>query len=463
MGITALLEVPNSLVIDVAAAQYEAVRDEGGSFTTKQGKTINRNNWYRNSLDQSIAIDGEELLAKDHIVVEKELTVANSDTKLSLHVYARTGFYGDTAAGPRARFITITLINRTVGGGYPRDEDCFYQCGVDVRGEANEECFLPYPEQRSDEESTAEEKALALLYRHRRVFAVGHGCAADWQDSREDESRSARIWSSTLPTYEIKPIQPSSLDGIDLSMANLAGNSIDEALRTCEELASRYESWIEEMSKEAEDEKAVPLQHREAARANLDACRECLRRIRRGIQLLESNETAQRAFTLMNHAMVMQHEHYQLATESALKRKWIKSSSGLAPDRPFVLPNYVQSKRQWRPFQLAFVLTTIRSIVLDDEEDATERDIVDLIWFPTGGGKTEAYLGWLLSPFSFAELSDPSNAGTTALMRYTLRLLTTQQYQRAASLICACEKLRRDEPSSLGDAPITIGLWVGGS
>src|SRR5262249_11008480 len=92
----------------------------------------------------------------------------------------------------------------------------------------------------------------------------------------------------------------------------------------------------------------------------------------------------------------------------------------------------------------------------------SDRETVDLIFFPTGGGKTEAYLG--LSAFSIfsRRLQDPSDAGTQILMRYTLRLLTAQQFQRAPALICAMETLRREDPSSLGPEPFRIGIWVGG-
>ncbi|XYD06791.1 hypothetical protein R1A27_16500 [Methylobacterium sp. NMS12] len=102
----------------------------------------------------------------------------------------------------------------------------------------------------------------------------------------------------------------------------------------------------------------------------------------------------------------------------------------------------------------------VRSFV---EPQHGERSLVDVIWFPTGGGKTEAYLGLTAFVILLRRLRDQADAGTTVLMRYTLRLLTTQQFQRAASLICALELVRRGSPKRFGDLPITIGLWLGSS
>jgi len=117
------------------------------------------------------------------------------------------------------------------------------------------------------------------------------------------------------------------------------------------------------------------------------------------------------------------------------------------------------SQVRWRPFQLAFLLTSLQSAV-DDSDDY--RDTVDLIWFPTGGGKTEAYLGLIAAVIVWRRLKFPASyGGTTSLMRYTLRLLTTQQFIRASKMICALELLRRQNPE-LGKESISIGLWVGG-
>src|SRR5262249_31320508 len=142
--------------------------------------------------------------------------------------------------------------------------------------------------------------------------------------------------------------------------------------------------------------------------------------------------------------------------------KWSKEKDTLVLERRFVRPdlsNIPENRGRWRPFQLAFILMNLCAM---SDRQSPERKIVDLIWFPTGGGKTEAYLGLTSFTIFWRRLQNPENDGTTALMRYTLRLLTTQQYQRAASLICACEKIRRDFEEELGRTPISIGLWVGG-
>jgi hypothetical protein len=116
----------------------------------------------------------------------------------------------------------------------------------------------------------------------------------------------------------------------------------------------------------------------------------------------------------------------------------------------------------WRPFQLAFLLMNVAGQV---DPTNGERDAVDLIFFPTGGGKTEAYLGLAAFALILRRFRHPGalSAGVTVLMRYTLRLLTLDQYERAATLICALEVERKKDPDRLGPQRFSIGLWVGKS
>ena len=118
------------------------------------------------------------------------------------------------------------------------------------------------------------------------------------------------------------------------------------------------------------------------------------------------------------------------------------------------------SQPQWRPFQLAFLLMNMAGIADPENED---RETVDLIFFPTGGGKTEAYLGLAAFTLVLRRLRSPGleSAGLSVLMRYTLRLLTLDQLGRASTLICALELERQQTIEKLGPWPFEIGLWVG--
>jgi hypothetical protein len=177
-------------------------------------------------------------------------------------------------------------------------------------------------------------------------------------------------------------------------------------------------------------------------------CREALERIAGGISLLKTDEASRRAFRLMNATMQLQRSHSDWAAE--FRRTGTRE--GEAP----------RLRGRWRPFQLAFILQCLRGCAEVDHED---RRIADLLWFPTGGGKTEAYLGLaafvaLLRRLTYSD-SRHQGAGVCVLMRYTLRLLTVQQFQRAATLACALEIVRAGE-RNLGAEPFSVGIWVGG-
>jgi len=457
LGVTVLAQLPQQIEVSIFAAQYQKVEIPSEGYTNKQGQWVPTPYWFRRKLDHVERIDCRQLLDQTE-PLQIPVATKTRGTKLTLHVFSRSAKPSLPNAGDRDRFVTFTLINRTPGANKTSDEHCFFQCGLAVKASDGKPCFLEYPEKRLDGSESPEELGLQLLYRHRKIFAVGHGCSADWT---EQDSVASEVRSVALPAYEIAPILPVTIPGLELGMQSLSEEDSDEPIKLCQRLADGYEQWIEKQKAEVEkEESSVPAYLKQAALDNISACTQCLSRIRAGIELLGSNPRARHAFALMNRAMLMQHAHYDLATSR--KRLWEKSAQGLALQSRYETPRYSESSRTWRPFQIAFILMTLRSIVLNDPSDFDERAIVDLIWFPTGGGKTEAYLGLTAFTIFWRRLANPGNAGTAAIMRYTLRLLTTQQYQRAASLICACEKIRRAAPDELGSSPVTIGLWVGG-
>lgn len=459
LGITVLMSVPHTLQIDISAAQYERVTLDGEGFTTSDGTFVPRSHWFRRPLDQQLTIDGSKMDGTGADIWEEELKVSNKGSHLTLHIYSRQAGELFDKENKGLRFVTFSLLNRTESTQTRNDELCFFQTGISVKSETLN-CFYEYPEKQSNFVSSREEDNLELLYRHKKVFAVGHGCAADWELDRADKGKARRIFSSNFPSYDIPPIIPSSLDGIDLSMALLAADGSDDAVSSCESLVEKYTQWITKQEIALGVADAVPQHLQKIAKENIENCRLCLSRIREGVETLKTNRLARAAFALMNEAMLMQNEHYIISTDK--KRHWVDKNNQLVPSSKYTPPNYNESTRMWRPFQLAFILMTLRSIVLDIDDAFVERDVVDLIWFPTGGGKTEAYLGLTAFTIFWRRLNNPDNAGTTALMRYTLRLLTTQQFQRAAALICSMEIIRR-QAEDLGDEEISIGLWVGGS
>ena len=453
MGLTALVHLPKRLRVVVHAAHYEK------KTVTGVGRQDNEGNWfphhYRKAINPPpVEIDCLQLASPRHVTRTIDLQTGNPDLKLAIHIYSRP--YARATEASLNRIVTFTLINQTMmSGDRPKDDECLFQCEFKVEDTDGAACFLEYPE-REGLEDDAEEQSLRLLYRHHKTFAVGHGCAAEWPDTDVDAVRE--IGTNTLPTYEIKPILPREIEGLDLSMGLFSDRNNASALEKCQLLAEGYLHWIAEQEITI-NAKEFPKEHWPTATRHLELCRACYKRITAGIDLLSKNEKVRQAFSWMNRAMLEQQLHYDLASNH--RRSWVARAGALSLESTYTPPNLDEpppGKGKWRPFQLVFILMNLHAM---SRRDASERRIVDLIWFPTGGGKTEAYLGLTAFTIFYRRLLDLNDAGTTVLMRYTLRLLTTQQFQRAASLICACEVIRREHQAELGTVPVSIGLWVG--
>ena len=278
---------------------------------------------------------------------------------------------------------------------------------------------------------TDEEQELELQYRERSIYAIGHGAAADWEVK---PGRAARVWSDFMPEAEVPmmTVDTGDEDAV-LGLAHLAER---EATEDLERFADGYADWIALQRRVASD---LPSPgERAAANRILDRMGTALERMRKCVEMLRTDPLAAESFRLANRAML---DQMRRADRVAGR----ETGTG---------------RYRWRPFQLAFLLTVMESTIREDDD---YRDVLDLIWFPTGGGKTEAYLGLIAFLVVWRRLKYPdSGAGTVAFMRYTLRLLARQQFERAARVVCALELIRRREPARLGEAPIDIGNWVGG-
>ncbi|OGC59946.1 hypothetical protein A3A70_02885 [candidate division WWE3 bacterium RIFCSPLOWO2_01_FULL_42_11] len=345
---------------------------------------------------------------------------------------------------------TIAIKNTQPACSNGMDEEhVLFNVSVSVTTGEEQDLFSEYsssPLFNSDNE----EQSLALLYRNRKTYAVGHGCAANWE-RRKDSQNAYKVFTKSLPFYEV-PQSDFDIPGLDtktLSMQFLSSEGAVNSRQIVDKLSefcTLYKTWIEDLSKTT-----LTKDFSEVAARHIGLCNEIHSRMTEGITILAKNNTAMDAFKLANKSMLMQSLHSTLQKEKRV-------SDG----NPVNFPDYnseLAGERKWRPFQLGFLLLSIKGIIDPASDD---RKIVDLIWFPTGGGKTEAYLGLSAFTVFYRRLNHlGQHAGTAIMMRYTLRLLTAQQFQRACTLICAMEKLRRQAPEKLGDDEISIGLWVG--
>lgn len=359
-------------------------------------------------------------------------------------------------AGEDGQLLTVILVNRENANLRSVDSKCLFQCGLKIEIEGDGE-VLPYPTLRTGaEELDAEESGLELLYRDRLTFAIGHGCAANWG---EDSTTGRRhVFADILPRFETPSITAEAGGGSGgVPIALLADLSAGSGRGQLGGLVQSYEDWIDKMGKRVPE---LDERYRKAAERHLEECRRALGRMNSGLDRLDSDPVVRKAFELANRAILLQ----QAAGLVGVRTVGTDASGQrIAFNPPYEPPNpdrlEARNRGRWYPFQIAFFLTALCSVADDDD---SFRECVDLIWFPTGGGKTEAYLGVAAFYLFLRRLRLPTSKGTGVLMRYTLRLLTTDQFQRTSRLVTAMEKLRRDAPRDLGEEPFSIGLWVGG-
>lgn len=334
------------------------------------------------------------------------------------------------------KVITVVLINgnESVNNATENAAHTAFQTEVKISGDGQSDIFtnVNHEEKVSNDPEVIE---MNMLYADRISYGQGHGCSVIWD---EEHDRPEWVSSAWFPSYNLHQMMASvGSGGKVLSIKHLSDGKPDVVIPELYQFIQGYDDWIKERTHEIS---SMDPMFWKAADQNMKHCRIASNRIRRSIKKLEESahgdQKAWRAFQYANEAMLMQRE------QAVVKR------TGKKPD-----PDRIT----WYPFQLAFILQELSSFI-DPRSD--ERKLVDLLWFPTGGGKTEAYLGIAAFVIFLRRLRNPNDDGVTVIMRYTLRLLTVQQFERASMLICACELIRKKR--HLGGSEISIGLWVGG-
>lgn len=382
-----------------------------------------------------------------------------------------------TNSASTKRYLKVQLENTST----PFEEDAEHYFSI-VTEKVNERCFFgvqilvdsnllsPYQE-RSGENKPGDVEQLDFLYRSINDYAVGHLCSVDWKVNGTEHW----VRSEFIPSFETPDVEPIPRDkysyvenngtltpkpiledtrALEFKWLSLFSDASDEEIIfQLKHFVAQYNVWI---SKQRE---VLRTENRDIhiGEENLDKCEKDYNRMADNIRLiLESDSSNMKSFRLMNSAMFIQLWHSKRKTNQQTSFDFYKTD---ADDHLFG-----DSPAAWRPFQLAFILLNLDGIIKrsNDPKWLARNELVDLVWFPTGGGKTEAYLGIIALTIINRRRNFPNNGGgTTAIMRYTLRLLATQQFQRAMRLILALEQLRRWDMYDLGSEPISIGLYVG--
>lgn len=349
---------------------------------------------------------------------------------------------------------------------------CLFQPTVKIKSDVNGFRFCEYSSLVDFNLLDAEEQSLELQYRNKRVYGTGLGTSVNWNI---DADGNGEIYNDFFPETEVPSMDFSIPQGLGihkeaLSMRHLSDLDQTEKSQKLSELksvADAYSGWIDTLKEKQQELSAC---YKAAAESNIAGCLKARNRMLAGLKVLNDDSVAWTAFSLANRAMFMQRVHLKLQSDMADIDRYpgdedltkLLETLDYGEPRSITGDNYA-----WRLFQIAFLLMSIESVTNDT---ACDRDVVDLIWFPTGGGKTEAYLGLTAFTIFYRRLAHlPDSDGTTVIMRYTLRLLAAQQFTRASTLICACEYIRSDAVSRhpkygkypLGNTEITIGLWIG--
>jgi hypothetical protein len=408
-----------------ASAQYINVKASWGDY---HRRSETPEEWERTPREETISLDLSK--ANDQ---PRELDLPGTKGLKIAYLTRSVGMLAAEANVPEgARTVSVFVVNRrTPQPDLKKDEAFVFQVKLDLKGDTE---FLSRPDLRSLASDDWDERVADLQYRDLGEYAVGHNVATE---AVLDDGACCRVVRTCwIPEAEVERVAPADMADVELSMDKLSELADGaDAKNKLGAFTAKYRDWI---ATQKASISSLSAKRKETAEELLRRAEYAAKRIDNGIELLGDPKCLE-AFTLANKCMAV----------SARRRLGIMQGKSQDSVNP-----------AWRPFQLAFLLMNLKAIADPAHDD---RNIVDLLFFPTGGGKTEAYLGLAAFTLVLRRLRNPgiASAGLTVLMRYTLRLLTLDQLSRAATLICALELERQKDAEKLGEWPFEIGLWVG--
>jgi hypothetical protein len=402
--------LPESILIG------ESEPDEIGADGKRKRKARVAVDWVRSPKARTVPIKLSKEGRASPIVVSESAAEQRRGGGLQLESHSRIFEYVTPDGTPeRVRALTVFLVNRRaiVPQSSYADVSFAFQARLELVCSSG---FQPRRDLSGMKTRDVDLQLADLHYRDIREWAVGRNAAAGWSAPENSAAAVQRVWTEPLPLAEVERVAPNEdvtlTSGVVFGMEDLAekaadgGNNLSSALAT---LPTLYETWIV-----LEREKAKGLKgQRQATASRLIADMETARdRISAGIAVVSSNDLARTAFRFMNASIAM-----------AARRRNAGANGDPAAQR----------KPEWRPFQLAFILLNLAGLV---DKTHPDREKADLLFFPTGGGKTEAYLGLAAFVIALRRVTGPGilGAGVAVIMRYTLRLLTLDQLARAAGV-----------------------------
>jgi hypothetical protein len=248
------------------------------------------------------------------------------------------------------RSVSVFLVNNRTPDEQKPDAVFVFQAEIDV---GSDHPFVPRPDMRGAQAADWDDQVADLHYADTPEYATGHGVSAEWQLV---DSVCRQLCSAWIPSAEVQKTTTVAVPEVELSMEALGalidGATVETKLRP---LVDQYRAWIETQRSTVATFKAG---RRETAKELLRLAGAAADRIERGIAVLKEDPDALDAFRAANGAVAR-----------ALRKR-------LGIETP-----------RWHAFQIAFLLLNLPGLA--DPRDPN-RTTVDLLFFPTGGGKTEA-------------------------------------------------------------------------